>query len=198
MADTVLLYISTAADLAPEREVLGRAVTELPVTLGWRVVQTPRADESLDLAAAAQADVHLLLLGSDIRAPVGLEWIAARRAGCSTVFFLKKGASRTPAAQAFAHEVERQTSWRLFEDAADLRRQVLARLAGHLLARAEYYVLRPAEFEALRAWRDALEKAEPRPPDETRGGAGDSAVILSPERFTPSDGVVITSPGTPA
>lgn len=197
MADAVLLYISAAGDLGLERELLGRAVPELPVTLGWRVVQTPRADEPLDLAATAQADIHLLLLGSDIRAPVGLEWMAARRAGRSTTLFLKRGASRTPAAQAFVHEVERQATWRLFEDAADLRRQVLMLLAGHLLSRAEYYALRPAELKSLRAWREQLEGAEQRPPDETRGGAGASGVILSPERFTPSEGVLIRPPGEP-
>lgn len=198
MADTVVLYISAAADLAPEREVLGRAVTELPVTLGWRVVQTPLADERLDLAAAAAADVHFLLVGSDIRAPVGLEWIAARRAGRSPVLFLKKDTSRTPAARAFVHELERKASWRLFKDATDLRRQVLVLLADHLLAHADYFVLRPAELEALRAWRDGLETAEQRLPDETRGGAGASAVILSPERFIPSEGVLVRPPGTSA
>ena len=71
----------SAADLEPERDLLAWAVTEVPVTLGWRIVQSPGGDEPADLETVAQADVHLLLLGSDIRAPIGQEWIAARRAG---------------------------------------------------------------------------------------------------------------------
>jgi hypothetical protein len=41
MADQILLYISAAEDLRPEREILSRAVTEVPVSLGWRIVHSP-------------------------------------------------------------------------------------------------------------------------------------------------------------
>ena len=97
MADRVLLYISAASDLALEREVLSRAITEIPTSLGWRITQTPIGDEPLDLEAAAQADLHLLILGGDIRAPVGVEWLAARRAGRIPTLFLK--APTTPRLQ---------------------------------------------------------------------------------------------------
>ena len=33
MVDTLLLYISAASDMEHERDILGRAVTEIPVTL---------------------------------------------------------------------------------------------------------------------------------------------------------------------
>ena len=98
MADTFLLYISAASDLEHERDILGRAVTEVPVTLAWRIVQTPLHGDPPDMQAVAQADLYLLLLGGDIRAPVGLEWQVARRAGRTPVLFLKQGAPRTPAA----------------------------------------------------------------------------------------------------
>lgn len=195
MADRVLIYISAATDLEPEREALGKAVTEVPVTLAWRVVQTPRAGEPLDLAAAAQADIHILLLGSDIRAPVGLEWMAARQASRLPILFLKSGTSRTPAAAAFIHEVEQHATWLPFQDLADLRRQVLALLGDHILKRADYYVLRPAELESLVAWRENLDKKSPPQAEEPRGGAGASAVVLSTERFTPSEGVLIDPGG---
>jgi hypothetical protein len=73
MADRILLYISAASDLALEREVLSRAIVEIPTSLAWRIKQTPVGDEALDLEAVAVADVHLLLFGGDIRAPVGAE-----------------------------------------------------------------------------------------------------------------------------
>jgi len=191
MADRILLYISAAPDLTLEREVLGRATTEIPTTLGWRIRQTPGADERLDLQAVAQADVHLLIMGSDIRAPVGAEWQAARQAGRTPALFLKQGAARTPAALIFVRELERYAAWHPFEDEADLRRQVLLLLTEHLLDRIDYFRIGTAEFDKLRAWRKQLLKAKKKAADQTRGGAGASSVILSPERFVPSGGKLV-------
>ena len=121
MADRILLYISAASDLSFEREVLGRAIIEIPTSLGWRIKQTPVADELLDLEAVAAADVHILIMGGDIRAPVGAEWLAARHARRLPTLFLKQGAHHTPAAQIFVRDLERHAGWRPFDDAADLR-----------------------------------------------------------------------------
>ena len=190
MADRVLLYISAASDLTLEREVLSRAITEIPTSLGWRITQTPVADEPLDLEAAAQAELHLLILGGDIRAPVGAEWLAARRAGHMPTLFLKHSA-HTPAALFFIRDLERYAAWRPFDDAADLRRQVLALLVEHILNQAIHYQINPDEFEKLRTWRKQLETSEKQPVDKTRRGAGASSVILSPERFVPSEGKLV-------
>lgn len=74
MPNRILLYISAAPDLALERETLSKAIIELPTSLAWRIKQTPGPDEKLDAQAAARADVHVLIMGSDIRAPVGAVW----------------------------------------------------------------------------------------------------------------------------
>jgi len=190
MADRVLLYISAASDLTLEREVLSRAITEIPTSLGWRITQTPIGDEPLDLEAAAQADLHLLILGGDIRAPVGAEWLAARRAGHMPTLFLKQSA-HTPAALFFIRDLERYAAWRPFDDAADLRRQVLALLVEHILNYAIHYQINPDEFEKLRTWRKQLETSEKQPVDKTRRGAGASSVILSPERVISSEGKLV-------
>ena len=190
MADRVLLYISAASDLTPEREVLGQAVTEIPTSLGWRITQTPVGDEPLDLEAAAQADLHLLILGGDIRAPVGAEWLAARRAGHMPTLFLKQSA-HTPAALFFIRDLERYAAWRPFDDASDLRRQVLALLVKHILNHAIHYQINPDEFEKLRTWRKQLDTPEKQPVDKTRRGAGASSVILSPERVISSGGKLV-------
>jgi hypothetical protein len=190
MADQVLLYISAALDLEPEREVLGRAVIEVPVSLGWRIVQSPRRDEPADLDAVVQADVHLLLLGGDIRAPIGQEWLAARRAGRRPALFLKQEVLRTPAADNFVRYVEEQATWRPFEDAADLRRQVLRLLAEHLAHHAAHYALFPADLARLQAWQVGLQ-ALPSGLDESGRGTGESSVVLSPERYAPSEGILL-------
>ncbi len=106
MADNIHLYISAASDLEPERDLLGRIVTEIPTTLGWRITQTPRVGEPLNIDAIIRSDLHILLLGSDIRAPIGLEWVIARRAKRISHAFLKKGIPRTLAAQAFVRDLQ--------------------------------------------------------------------------------------------
>jgi hypothetical protein len=191
MADEILVYVSAAPDLRQEREILARSVTEVPVSLGWRIVQSPPGDERADLDAAARADIHILLLGSDIRAPVGLEWIAARRAGRWPVLFLKKGLLQTPAAQNFQRYIEEQAAWRPFTDERDLRIQVLKLLAGHILGRPQYYALSPSELARLQAWRSQLEVSGGSQERVARGDAAAGGVVLSPERYVPSEGVLI-------
>jgi hypothetical protein len=191
LIDKVLLYISAAADLVGEREVLGRAVTEVPVELGWRIVQSPGRDDPVDLAAVVQADVHLLIMGSDIRAPIGQEWVAARRAGRLPALFLKQGVLRTPAAQEFRRYIEAQAQWQAYRGPADLRGAVLRLLAGHFLDRAVSYALTPGAVMRLQAWREELGAASEAGGEVVRGGAGESGVVLSPERYVPADGVLI-------
>jgi hypothetical protein len=190
MADTLHLYISAASDLRMEREVLGRAVTEVPVSLAWRVVHSPGGDEPVDADAVARADVHLLLLGSDIRAPIGLEWRLALRAGRRPVPLLKQDALRTLAGESFLRFVQEQTAWRTFYDPDHLRRQFLDLLAGHLIEHAVRYRLSPLELGRLEEWRAAVGSA-PSPGEAVGRGAGESGVILSRERFEPSEGVLI-------
>jgi hypothetical protein len=189
--DQVYLYISAASDLRPEREILGRAVTEVPVSLGWRVVHSPAGDNLVDLEAVARADVHLLLLGSDIRAPIGLEWRVARRVGREPALFLKEHLLQTPAAQDFVRFVAEQDRWRRFRDLADLRAQTLRLLATHILDRAQHYSLSQTEMVRLRTWRDELDSPSGQVDGGSRGGAGESGVLLSRERYVPSDGILI-------
>ena len=101
------LYVSISPDLAAEREAIGRAVANLPVDVGWEVSYTPPAADptAADPHSAARAHVYVLALGEDIRAPMGVEWDSARRAGVKAVALLHEG-PRTPAAQAFLKAVE--------------------------------------------------------------------------------------------
>lgn len=191
MVDTLLLYISAAPDLQAERDILGRAVTEIPVTLAWRILQSPLRGTSPDLEAVAQADLHLLLLGGDIRAPIGLEWQAARRAGRLPALFLKQDALRTPAAHAFVRYLGEQFTWHAYKDSPDLRLQALKLIAGHILERTLYYALSPDELGRLTQWREELEAGKASTVDEAPGGAGESSLIFSRERYTPSQGVLI-------
>ena len=191
MPDRILLYISAAPDLALERETLSKAAIEIPTSLAWRIKQTPGPGEKLDSEIAARADVHVLIMGSDIRAPVGAEWLAARRAGRTPTPFLKEGVRHTSAASVFIRDLEQHAAWHPYADAADLRGQVLKLLLEHILDRTDYYRIAPEEFQKLRAFQKHLDKADRKLIDQTRGGAGASSVILSAERFTPSEGKLV-------
>ncbi len=183
----VTIYISAASDLMTEREALARMIATLPVTLAWNVVQTPISQgEALNREVLPSADLHVLVMGSDIRAPVGSEWHIIRRAGRPSVPFLKRGVPRTPAGQIFIQDVG--VNWRTFKDAADLSRQVRHMLAEHLIGHAARYALAPTELEGLQALlaSDAPAEGPGRGPE-----AGYSAVILSRERYEPRDGVVV-------
>ena len=186
----VTIYISAAADLMAEREALARMVAALPVTLAWRIAQTPVTDaDFLDLEALQVADLHLLVMGSDIRAPVGLEERIVSRAGRLSAAFLKRGILRTPAGQVFIKGAG--VAWQPFADAADLTRQVQRLLVEHLVSYALRYALTPEEVARLETLTPAEE------PARGAGGkeAGHSAVILSRERFEPSEGVVVGEAG---
>jgi hypothetical protein len=181
------IYISAASDLMAEREALARMIATLPVTLAWHIAQTPVTDaDFLDLEALQVADLHFLVMGSDIRAPVGLEWHMVRRARRPSIAFLKRGVPRTPAGQVFIHDAG--VAWRPFDDAGDLSRQVQQLLAEHLVRYAVQYVLTPDEVAQL----EALPTAD-APPEQPAHGeeAGHSAVILSRERYVPGEGIIV-------
>jgi hypothetical protein len=182
----VTIYISAASDLMAEREALGRMIANLPVTLAWHIVQTPLGAEPLDLEEVRRADLYLLALGSDVRAPVGLEWYTAYHARRSIHAFLKQGQARTMAGQAFARDTG--ADWQPFVDTADLRRRVERLLAEHLLRHAGRYVLTPVELEGLTA---LLTSHQEREQSAAGQGTGHSAVILSRERYLPSEGVIV-------
>jgi hypothetical protein len=188
----VTIYISAAADLMAEREALARMVAALPVTLAWHIAQTPVTDaDSLDLEALKIADLHFLVMGSDIRAPVGLEWRLVSRAGQPSAAFLKRNVLRTPAGEVFIKDT--RVAWQPFAGPADLARQVQRLLVEHLIRHALNYALTPEELAGLQA----LPVAEAPAEESARGKeAGHSAVILSRERFEPSEGVVVGKSGS--
>ncbi|MBN1246196.1 MAG: hypothetical protein JXC32_00990 [Anaerolineae bacterium] len=191
MVNAVLFYISAASDMAAEREILGRALAEVPVDLAWRVVQSPAGNGPVDLEAVIDADLHILVMGHDIRAPVGLEWQVARRHGRQPIAYLKTDVLRTPAGREFVRLVREVQAWTPFGDAASLRRDVLRTIAAYLLDRALTFALSPAEVARLRRWQDELEISTEAVDEETRGGAGDSAILISRERFEPTGGIII-------
>ena len=194
MAKHFLLYISAANDMEAERDLLARSVIALPVDLTWRIELSPRANDPVDQQAIAQADLHLLLLGHDIRAPIGLEWLVARRFGRSPLPLLKEGASRTLAAEEFRRFIELRANWRTFAGRAQLRQQVQQLLGRSILDQAVTYGLLPDEIVQLQAWLAEADEA-PDLAEVPLGGAGDSSLIFSKERYEPASGILLRPRG---
>lgn len=190
LKNAVSLYISAAPELTRERGVLGHAITTIPTTLGWTITYTPASGEALNVEAVARANAHLLVLGSDIKAPVGFEWQIARRAGRLPRLFLRD-TLHTLAADAFARELSQHAPWHRYADADDLRRQVLKWLGAYLIEHALSFGLPVTEIEQLRTWQAELEKTAPSPAGESPRETAHSGVVLSPERFVPREGRIV-------
>lgn len=182
----VIIYISAAPNLMAEREALARMIAELPVTLAWHIVQTPTEAEPLDRESLLAADLYFLVMGTDIRAPVGLEMHTAQQAKRQIIAFLKQGVVYTPAGEVFVRQTRLQ--WRSFADATHLSQQVQRIIAEYLIRYAIQYALTPVEVQQLESLLTANTSREQAIEGE---GAGHSAVLLSRERYTPSEGVIV-------
>ncbi len=193
MADRLRMFVSAGPDMEAEREAIGRAVAKLPVSIGWVIKRTPHRGQPLALEAIESCHFYVLLLGSDISAPVGVELMAARRAGKVTLAFLKD-VTRTPAARIFVRDAG--VKWTPFNSAQELGTLLQKALAQHILDRALEYKLSPVEYETLSAFLKELdreEKKEREPEERGRepGGAGGGGVIIAPGRDIPPGGVPV-------
>ncbi len=195
MAARLRIFTSVAPDLQAEREIIGKAIASLPVSLGWVINYTPSAGERLDPAmdAVAQADFYAILLGTDIRAPMGSEFVVARRTSKRILAYVKD-VLHTPAARVFMRDAS--LNWKHFSAEEALGPLLQRDVAEQILEGAEVYRISPMGWEGLSALlaeptdQEQLEpEKEERPPSYR--GAGKDAVIISPERDLPRDGVLI-------
>ena len=195
MTDPFLLYISAAADLKAERELLGKSIAEIPVDLGWKITLSPSKNEPLDLEFISRSDCHILIMGNDIRAPIGLEFQQALQFGRKPVTCLKTKQNRTPAANEFIRYVSAFSQWQMFAGWRELQKLVLPLIIDRILERALAFSLTPVEIANLGQWQTDLVGASDVVEEDLGGGTGESSVILSVDRFTPSDGILIDPDG---
>ncbi len=192
MATQVRLFVSAAPAEDGARELLGRALAEFPVNVGWIIKRTP------DLDSVAECHLFVLVLGRDIVAPVGLELWWARRTEKPIMGYAAEG-SRTPACQVFLQD-NLPLDWRMYGNPTGLRRAFLLDMSRFLLAHSERYGVTVVEVEILRGYMTRLEKsisvsASHDQADEgplTKAlGAGGGGVILAPGKDTPRGARVI-------
>jgi len=172
MATRVRIFISAAPGEEPARELLGRALAELPVNIGWVIKRTP------DVDSVPECHLFALVLGSDIWAPVGLELWWARRTE-KPILVYAADAIRTPAGQAFRQE-NAFLDWRRYADLPVLRRVFLRDICHFLLRHPDRYGVTVVETETLRGFVAQLEQSPASHPIGTATGAGGGGVILAP------------------
>jgi hypothetical protein len=186
------LFVSGSPDLEAEQEAIGRAVAQIPApSLGWSIGRTPRQGEPQFVAwdEIATADFYVLLLGSDIRAPVGAELLAARRAG-KRVLAYRMDVRCTQAAEAFARGAA--LGWVECSTARQLARRIQMALVEAIAAQGPARGLPLVEQEALQGFLERLRRGETEvPPGAKDGGAGGGGVILAPGKDLPPGGVLV-------
>ena len=194
MASRLRIFISAGPDLEIEREVVGKAIATLPVSLGWVIKYTPIRGEPSDPASSAVklCDFYALLLGSDITAPVGSELYTAKQTSKTIAAFLKE-CPRTSAARVFVKQSA--VKWKTFSNEESLRSLLQKSIVDQILKRPEAYGMTIADWEALSALAVELLTEEASRQHEAisppHGGAGSDAVIVSPLRDLPSGGVPV-------
>jgi hypothetical protein len=176
MTRSIRLFVSSSPGLALEREALGQAVADLPVSVGWEIKHTPRPGEDVrdPLAFVETCDLYLLVLGADFAAPMGLEWRQAQVAGRSVLAYRKR-VLHSPSAQSILRQAG--VAWTDFESPQDLKTRVAQALARMILDRGESLGLHLDDVEPLLALVQAAEEETPTEPDRRRG-AGRGGVIL--------------------
>ncbi len=185
------LYVSISPGLTAEREVIGRAVAALPVDVGWQVDTTPGPRDLVgDPLAAARAHVYALVMGADIRAPMGVEWAAARRSGSAALALLKAG-PRTPAAHEFVKTAA--VDWQSYATAGDVGPRLQRVLAQALLDHSREFELKVMEIETLTNLVKALADRPDSDGPDARAGAGQGGVIFAPSREAGQGGVEISN-----
>jgi hypothetical protein len=177
MPTQVRLFVSGGPDQEPARELLGRALAELPINVGWVIKRTP------DIDSVAESHLYLLLMGSDIWAPVGLELWWARRTE-KPILAYRTQVMRTPAGQVFMQD-NGDLDWTTVADAQALRRVAILDLSRFLLAHGERYGLTIPEAEALRGYLQGLERSQLTPVPAKATGASGGGVILAPGKDEP-------------
>ncbi len=176
MARKIRLFVSSSRDLAAEREAIGQAIAELPISGGWEIRHTAHRGEPLSetVEAVAACDIFIFLLGQDATAPIGLEWEEAR-ARRKRIFAYRKEVTYSPSAQYFLRISKAE--WTTFKTPEELKGHILKTLAEELLDPSNRYGLIPEDIDRLLELLKRLGEEEAAPVTEAEG-AGDSGVIL--------------------
>jgi len=172
------IYVSASPEMDAECELLGQLLADMPKSIRWIIKRTPgrhrRANPDID--ALRRSHLYLILLGMDITAPVGVEWRAAQEAEQSAFAYRSARTLISPAAASFIRYSG--MTWQLYQTPADFIQKFERAMITRLIEGTPGFGLGVAEIEELSVRLQGLERAEEKPADEKRRGAGRGGVIL--------------------
>ena len=172
------LYVSASAEMDAECELLGQLLAGMPRMVRWVIKRTPGRGEpgNPDLAALGASSFYLILLGMDITAPMGVEWLAAQKAGAAAFAYRKVSVLASPAASFFIRRSG--ITWEPYRTPQEFIRHFERALISQLIKGTPGYGLDLTDIEELAARLKALEKEASPLGGEERRGAGRGGVIL--------------------
>ena|GEM_PF-288973 len=187
MGETVIvekelgLYVSASGEMDAECELLGQLLAGMTRAAKWVIKRTPGHHEpgNPDMAALHASSFYLILLGMDITAPVGVEWLATQKGTAAIFAYRKTSVPSSPAASVFARQSG--LTWEPYRTPQEFVRHFERALITRLIEGTPGYGLDLGDIEELAARLKALEKEDHRPEGEERRGAGRGGVIL-PQR----------------
>ncbi len=181
MAAELSIYVSASAEMDAECELLGQMLAHMGRSLRWTIKRTPGPHEvgNPDLEALTNSHFYLILMGTDITAPIGVEWRAAQEAGVTTYAFRNVERVTSPAAAVFVHHINAR--WVPYHTPHEFVRLFERALIDRLLEGTPGYGLDLADLEELARRKQTLEQEEEQgqAEGEERRGAGGGGVILA-------------------
>jgi hypothetical protein len=177
LARELNLYVSASPEMDPECELLGQMLAQLTQSIRWTIKRTPGPHLHMDpdWEALAASHLYVILLGSDISAPVGVEYRTARQQGIATFRYRRAQATPTPALSAFVRQMNAE--WHVYQSPQAFAQDLRQRLIRELIDGTPGYGLAREDIEALAALLKAEDSSEAREGEERRG-AGQGGIIL--------------------
>jgi len=180
MENELSIYVSAASEMDAECELLGRLLAAMTKSTRWTIKRTPGIHEfaNPDLESLAASDFYLILMGTDITAPIGVELRAAQHASLPLFAYRCSEGIATPAAAFFVHNVG--VAWKSYASPKGFVRDFERRLIARLVEGTPGYGLNLDEIQDLSRRLDALRaQGDEDPATDGRRGAGGGGVILA-------------------
>jgi len=171
------IYISAAREQDIECEQIGRLLAEKLTSMRWRIRRTPlHGDLNPDRGVIRQCQFYVILLGTDLVAPMGVEWDIVAKSAAFIIGFRDISCSPSPSADYFARYAD--ISWQQYKKPEDFILAFERILLTQLIDGTPGYGLALEDIELVSAQLKAIEALTPAP-QGTRQEAGQGGVILA-------------------
>ena len=189
MAELLRIFVSATRDLEAERAIIGQTLAELPVQVGAEIRRTPPEGVSYEtmFELISNVDRVYFLIGRDITAPSGAEWLLALQLE-RHIMPLRLAGPRTLAAREFLGFAP--VEWVTFRNQRHLAQLIGLDFIGLLLHPKNRYGLNTTEINALRLRQAQIKEGMVSMVTEP-GGAEGGGVILDRSRAEPEEGILI-------